>query len=399
MSSSLLKSDLQKLHLHTGRITALDQLRGFALLAIFLVNLNRLGGINKDTMFWTYSSFSLSDRFFEVIYIIFGNSSRPLFAFMFGITMVIMYDHAVQRHINPYLILFRRMLILLLIGTAHYVWIWDGDILFMYAMDGLMLLLFISMSAWPLFLFGLLAVSLSQPAPVPVSVFVDGMDMELWTYFPYLAAKSPWFLKPLIWLHPDFSFEFGNAMQHLSFFLFGMSAYRAKLFHFRHGILTGIIGVSLLIIGIWGKYQIFSPYNFEWLNLSLFWEFSVSIGFVFIFLFLSSSGRLSWMVQPFAWIGRMSLTNYLLQSVVFSSIFVGGSMALLGKISFVPPIPFAALVPIGLFFFALQIGLSKLWLQHFAYGPVEWLWRAGTYWNIPQMRRRRSETADSRPHT
>ncbi|WP_046212421.1 DUF418 domain-containing protein [Paenibacillus wulumuqiensis] len=382
MSSFVLKNNV-----HTERITALDQLRGFALLTIFLVNLDRLGGLNLDIMFWTFSSFSLSDRLHEIIYILFGNSSRPLFAFMFGITMVIMYNHAIQRQLNPYFILFRRMFILLLIGTAHYLWIWDGDILFMYALDGILLLLFISMPAWPLFMFGLLAMSLYQPAPIPVLLFINGMNMDISSYSLFMSLGNLWFLKPLTWLHPNLSVELNHAMQHLSFFLFGMSAYRAGLFHLKHQALKGIIGFIFLAIGLWGKYQINTSIDFQWLNLTIIWDFSVFFGFALIFLFLSSS-RFSWLVHPFAWIGRMSLTNYLLQSLVFGSIFIGGSMAALGKIAFVPPIPFAVLLPIGIVFFILQIWVSKLWLQHFIYGPVEWLWRTGTYWSISPIRRK-----------
>jgi len=387
MSSTVLKNNV-----HTERITALDQLRGFALLAIFLVNLKRLGGLNLDTMFWMFSSFSIIDRSHEIIYILFGNSSRPLFAFMFGITMVIMYDHAIQRQLNPYFILFRRMFILLLIGTAHYLWIWDGDILFMYALDGILLLLFVSMPAWPLFMFGLLAMFLYQPAPVPISLFINGTNMDISNYSLFISIGNLWFLKPLTWLHPDVSVELYHAMHHLSFFLFGMSAYRAGLFHLKHQTLKGIMGCIFLAVGVWGKYQIYTSIDFQWLNLTIIWNFSVSIGFALIFLFLSSS-RFSWLVHPFAWIGRMSLSNYLLQSLVFGSIFIGGSMAALGKIAFVPPIPFAALLPIGIVFFILQIGISKLWLKHFNYGPVEWLWRTGTYWNVSPMRRKERKTA------
>ncbi|WP_458120660.1 DUF418 domain-containing protein [Paenibacillus sp. Z6-24] len=383
-----MSSFISKSNIHTERITALDQLRGFALLTIFLVNLNKLGGLNLDHMFWTYSSFSLSDRLHEIIYIFFGNSSRPLFAFMFGITMVIMYDHAIQRQLNPYFLLFRRMFILLLIGTAHYLWIWDGDILFMYALDGFLLLLFVSMPAWPLFMFGLLAMFLYQPALIPISLFINGKNMDISDYFLLLPSNNYWFFRPLIWLHPNFSDEFSDAMQHLSFFLFGMSAYRAGLFHLKQNALKGIIGFIFLAIGLWGKYQIYTSNDFQWLNLTIIWDFSVSFGFALVFLFISSS-QLSWLINPFAWIGRMSLTNYLLQSLVFSSIFIGGSMAFLGKIAFIPPIPYAVLLPIGIVFFILQIWVSKLWLQHFIYGPVEWLWRTGTYWSISPMRRQK----------
>ncbi|MBP2000589.1 uncharacterized protein J2Z69_001620 [Paenibacillus shirakamiensis] len=369
------------------RIISLDQLRGFALLTIFLVNLNQLGGIQRDTMFWTYKSFTLSDRIFEIVNIIFANSSRPLFAFMFGITMVIMYDRAIERQKNAYSILFRRMLILLLVGAMHHIWIWQGDILFMYAMDGLILLLFVSMSAWPLFLFGLLAICLYQPAPFFVYLDGQGGPIDLSQYFLLLPGRNPFISNVLNGLNLSFPYQFSQATQHLSFFLFGMAAYRAKLFHLKHGIITGVLGVILLITGIWTKYQLNTNIDFPFLNQTIFWHFSVSLGLVFLFLYLSNSTRFSRFTQPFEWVGKISLTHYLMQSIVFSSIFISASFSLLGKLAFVHPVPFVVLLPIGLAFFALQMWVGKLWLQHFYYGPFEWIWRAGTYWTIPPMRR------------
>nr|WP_245339128.1 DUF418 domain-containing protein [Paenibacillus shirakamiensis] len=166
-----------------------------------------------------------------------------------------------------------------------------------------------------------------------------------------------------------------------------MAAYRAKLFHLKHGIITGVLGVILLITGIWTKYQLNTNIDFPFLNQTIFWHFSVSLGLVFLFLYLSNSTRFSRFTQPFEWVGKISLTHYLMQSIVFSSIFISASFSLLGKLAFVHPVPFVVLLPIGLAFFALQMWVGKLWLQHFYYGPFEWIWRAGTYWTIPPMRR------------
>jgi uncharacterized protein len=80
-------------------------------------------------------------------------------------------------------------------------------------------------------------------------------------------------------------------------------------------------------------------------------------------------------------VGRMALSNYLLQSLVFSTLFFGYGFGLWGEVSR------SAQVVLVLVFFALQIVLSRWWLARFRYGPVEWLWRAGTYGTRPPMRR------------
>ncbi len=88
------------------------------------------------------------------------------------------------------------------------------------------------------------------------------------------------------------------------------------------------------------------------------------------------------LLAPFAWIGRMALTNYLAQSFVIAFVLfgVGPGLALAGKIGT------TALLGIVIVVYVAQLLVSRWWLQHFAYGPVEWLWRALTYGKMPPMR-------------
>jgi uncharacterized protein len=88
------------------------------------------------------------------------------------------------------------------------------------------------------------------------------------------------------------------------------------------------------------------------------------------------------LLAPFAWLGRMALTNYLAQSFVIAFVLfgVGPGLALAGKVGT------TALVAIVVVVYAVQIAISRWWLVRFAYGPAEWLWRALTYGNMPPMR-------------
>jgi uncharacterized protein len=78
-------------------------------------------------------------------------------------------------------------------------------------------------------------------------------------------------------------------------------------------------------------------------------------------------------LQLLAPVGRMALTNYLLQTVICVTLFYGYGFGMFGK--------FGALQAtlIALAIFACQIALSSLWLSYFAYGPMEWIWRQLTY--------------------
>ena len=127
----------------------------------------------------------------------------------------------------------------------------------------------------------------------------------------------------------------------------------------------------------------------EWEHREFFGEvlhlFAVPVlatGYVSALVVAFEGGRGRALLTPFAAVGRMALTNYLMQSLVIGFVLlgIGPGLALAGKIGT------AAVTGIVVAFFALQILVSRWWLRHFAYGPVEWVWRALTYGSMPPMR-------------
>ena len=86
---------------------------------------------------------------------------------------------------------------------------------------------------------------------------------------------------------------------------------------------------------------------------------------------------------PIAAAGRMPLTNYLMQTLIGTSLFYGWGFALWGQVG-----PAAELLLAPVIFFALQVPLSLWWLRRFDYGPIEYLWRIGTYGHRPAPRAR-----------
>ena len=105
-----------------------------------------------------------------------------------------------------------------------------------------------------------------------------------------------------------------------------------------------------------------------------------SLGYVAaLLLALHSGGKLA-RITLLAPYGRMALSNYLMQSLVFSLLFHAWGLGLWG-------IGRTEQVGIALLLCALQIAFSHWWMARFRYGPLEWVWRALTYLRCPAMRR------------
>jgi uncharacterized protein len=90
-------------------------------------------------------------------------------------------------------------------------------------------------------------------------------------------------------------------------------------------------------------------------------------------------------LAPLAAVGRMALSNYVLQSLICTTIFYGYGLALFGKVR-----PSLGLL-LTIVIFLIQIPLSVWWLRRFQFGPIEWLWRSLTYWQRQPMRVRRRQ--------
>jgi uncharacterized membrane protein YeiB len=143
------------------------------------------------------------------------------------------------------------------------------------------------------------------------------------------------------------------------------------------GIGMGLLGSTIAMHAIPGSrgadgWQLAS-------GLQMLGNLPASIGYVsLVILMLYSASPLN-RVSVLAPFGRMALTNYLTQSLVASTFFFGYGFGHWG-VSRVDQMLFVAVLA------AAQIVFSHVWLSRFRYGPVEWLWRAVTYWQIPPMR-------------
>lgn len=376
--------------LPTARITILDEMRGIALFAIFLCNLLSFTEAHIGDK-GTFSYF-----LYQLIHSLFGDSSRPLFSFMFGVSMLLIYDTAIKKGVRPYMLLLRRMLILLVFGAVHLFGIWAGDILFMYALDGLMLLLFVRIKpVWLMIIGSLLFVIMSS--------VMNEYGSSLFSYAWYMPDY--WIMQGVGLLpQPDLVYtneyifsiltEWGLAIQHLPFFLFGMVAYRKQIFT-RIPLYPKrfwILGSILLLVGLLGKigsnFEIIQAGSSIFYIGSSFFNFAVTVGAIFIIILLGSrQGWIATKLSYFAPVGRMAFSNYLMQSLVFVSIFTASGKTIFASLGWIGSINYTYVVLMAIVFFIIQMIVSHYWLKLFNYGPFEWLWRIGTNLQIPPFRK------------
>ncbi len=124
--------------------------------------------------------------------------------------------------------------------------------------------------------------------------------------------------------------------------------------------------------------------------LNFFFKTASGLAFALFFvaaitLAMLTSAR-EWL-KWFAPVGRMALSNYLLQSVIGTTVFYGYGLGLVGSVGNGFELAYMVVL------FAFQIWLSSWWLERFRFGPVEWLWRSLTYWKLQPMRREQHSVA------
>ncbi len=380
------------------RIEQIDILRGFALLGVLLVN-----ALGYNSSFFDFGGFysTFTDPLNSKVYNFITNYGADkfigLFSFLFGVSFSIMYlknRHSETQFSHFYL---RRLLILMLFGVIHIVFFWAGDILFSYALMGIILLslrklpskllLFISVF---MYFFPILYIALHVSYPFLPDALSSTSSITISEVINiYAQGTYPEVFR--LRLHEYFSFRYINLIYYvpkiISLFIFGYVFYQHKFFE---KINTSknkylILSILLLLVGI-----VLNTYTFDIANsivdmktsayattlYMLIFEITnvvLILSYILIILTLTKIKFFSYILNPLKYIGRMTLTNYLMYSVIFTIIMYSYGFGKFG--SFEP----WQLLMLSILFFAIQIVLCKTWLQHFRFGPMEWLWRKFIY--------------------
>jgi uncharacterized protein len=384
------------------RIDAIDVLRGVAILGILIVNMGLFNHAED------LPAHGVVDR---IILFVAQEKFKTLFSLLFGLGLAVQMLRAEARGARFLPLYARRLAVLFLIGIAHSLLVWDGDILHDYAQLGVLLLPFRHRSARALLLsaallfaipvvfYGLTTYSAitghTSPAVQKWVGYEEGEDGQdsmddmrriysRGTYGEQVALRARELPRDLM---PDSDDAFILAM-----FLLGLLAGRRKIFHDvaanrgllrrvqRWGFLIGIVGNAAFAIG--GS---FDPdpdsvvQNVGRLCL-VFGAPALTLWFASTIALVTQDETWRRRLAPLAAVGRMALSNYLLQSLVCTAIFYSFGFELFGRVS-------AALgLLLTVAIFLIQIPISVWWLRRFRFGPVEWLWRSLTYWQRQPMR-------------
>ncbi|HRH68318.1 MAG TPA: DUF418 domain-containing protein [Flavobacteriales bacterium] len=396
----------------TQRAYLLDALRGFALFGVVYSN---FAGLAFWMMLPPEQKAALPGAFldeplewFRIVFI--DGKFYSIFSMLFGIG----FGFFLEKGSDGLLRFYRRMLVLLVIGWLHLRYLWAGDILFLYALLGLLLPLFRKFPDRVLLV--LAAILIISPIAVDaVVVLTDGridpvapllarleaLDAELgYTTFDALLAMPGGGWDEFVaandrtWL---FRFEHlvaGNRPQKvLGLFLIGLWVARRKLFVVpeQHRTLlrrTCIAGtaVGLPFCGLmwWsGKHlgDIPAAGGLIGTASSALGVVPLAIAYASGFALLWTKDRWRRRLTVLAPMGRMALTNYLLQTIIGLALFTGVG---LGWGTHVSAVQFESL---ALALFIVQVIWSRWWLAHFQYGPFEWAWRSLTYGKVMPMRK------------
>lgn len=390
------------------RIAVLDILRGAALLGILLMNLEAFSGPLALSFTGIDPHWQGLDYWADAaIYVLVQGKFFTLFSLLFGAGFAIMAQRAATagRAFVPFYL--RRTGALLLIGLCHALLVWSGDILVIYALVALPLLISRELpTRW-------------LPA-VGVTVYLGsgGLMLLMGGLMALMAmADSSGAQLADMAAHAQQSIEAQRqAYGHGSYPQAIVQRLRDLGEQFAGLIVVGPAVLGMFLIGAWFARSgaLAAPAQFarlyRWLRWgalpvglalmlgSAAWQpylapgtFTGADGVAFALSSLASLlmclGYLAWIVHARAclqWLapmGRMALTQYIVQSLVCTGVFYGYGLGYFEQM----PRTWQVLFAVALF--ALQVLLSQQWLRHFRFGPLEWLWRAMTYLQWPPMRR------------
>jgi uncharacterized protein len=393
------------------RIASIDVLRGFALLGILIMNIQSFSAIEAAYLNPTaYGDLSGVNRWvWTLSHVVADGKFISIFSMLFGAGIVLMAARAEAGGVRPRGLNTRRNIWLIIIGLLHAYLLWYGDILFTYGVCALIAFAGRKASPKKLIITGVVVFS------VAFFLFMFfGFSLRFWpdenraqslenwlpseeaisaelaayrgTWLEQMAARIPAAiaLQTFVFLVMEGWRVCGLMLIGMALFKTGVfSAERSKRFYL--AMIGGgyAVGVPLVIAGVvknfaagWAfEYSMFlgSQYNY-WGSLF------VALGHTGAVMLAFRSGLFGRLRRVLAAVGRMALTNYLMQTVICTTIFYGHGLGLFGYVERKYQIVIVLAV------WAVQLIYSPIWLRHFRFGPAEWAWRSLTYGRRPSIR-------------
>lgn len=392
------------------RLAHIDVIRGLALFGVLVMNAQYhfRGPVELYAGNRHPSGGLLNALTDDALRLLVEGKAMTLFSVLFGVGLALQLERKEACGDGFWGFAFRRMGALFALGFLHVVLLWYGDILLLYALDGMLLFPFLRRKAktvgiWLASLYGLLTAAMIAVGTVQMwdtsaiqerrakglaaaaaraeellegylqTNWWDGLVFRVGHYI----AESPGFLTGLL-------IAFLNLLLGLALWRTGVlrdpAAHADRLRRAARWLLP--LGFAMATVHLYSRPIIdFAVERGGWAK-ALVYPVGLSQIFGWPVLALGYGAGLLLLWQLPAWqralntfapLGRMALTNYLMQSLVMTALFYGWGLGLYGKVGPAASLGMCALL------FAAQAWFSRWWLERFQFGPVEWLWRCLSY--------------------
>ncbi len=422
------------------RISILDSLRGIALLGILLMNIpffayptvqainpmiaNEMGTINFKIWFAV-------EGFLE-------GTQRALFSMLFGCGVLVFATRLEKRVSStmPAELFLRRQLWLLAFGLLNaFVLLWAGDILYHYAILGIVLFAFRRMKPSHLIIAAIVCLAL-QTARENRDFYNDKKMIEkgelvaaIDSTKAKLTDKQKSELEAMngfknnqkldkkqkkakeaieavqgsyaelyehhsnesVWMETQFMYY--NPWDILIFMFLGLAFFKTGLMQGDHPLSTylimAVVGLAIGLLLTYLRLKSFVDFKFNFFDYvkdSSFVMYEIprtfkSVGIFGLIMVLYKTGWFRWLFALVRPVGQMAFTNYLMQSLICGIIFYGIGFGLYGMLQRFELYYIVA----GVWIF--QIITSHIWLRYYRFGPMEWVWRSLTYWKLQPFKK------------
>lgn len=435
MTSSFAPASLEPVNL-TERINSMDVMRGVALLGILLMNITGFGlpyAYSDPTVYGGASGWNLKAWWADAMF--FEGTMRGMFSMLFGAGVIVFMSRSTGptgdiRVANAF---FRRLLWLFLFGIIHaYLLLWDGEILYPYALVGMFAFSFRNWKPKYLIL-GAAVLILCSAALATKDFLKDKIAYNKYTTAETKKTKGIALVKQdstaleewkaivserkhdkesidkkikeynkgyfsLVWYKAGINQMMQTFVMYRYFFWDILAMMLLGMAFFKTGILKAEKSTKFYLLMLLVGYAVGLSVNYYETNYLIRNGFSVmsisrsdltydlgrlgmTIGHVALIMLFVKSGILGFLRKSLAAVGTMAFSNYIMQTIICDIIFLGIGFGLYGKLQRYE------LYYVVLSVWIFQLILSPIWLKYFRFGPLEWAWRSLTYWKKQPFKR------------
>jgi len=405
------------------RYESLDAIRGVAVMGILAMNIVAFAlpfpAYGNPAAGGPPTGSDVATWFFNFVFV--DSKMRGMFSMLFGASTLLVIESATAAGRSAAGAHYSRMFWLAIFGLAHFYLIWFGDILFLYAVCGLLIFVFRNLSVralllWsiPFFLIGIglhsslwAMLSMAQAGTLPAEsaaamqealaqmnadmgpstpVYAQEIALYLGSYASIVAHRTGEMLgDPVFFLGLFFWETIGLMLIGMALFKSNMLTGEWEAARYRKWAIACFLVAAPPLAGL-ALYQMRAGYDAvsvfgSTIALSVPFDTLMTVGWAALIMLLIKTVASDAVRARLAATGRMAFTNYLMTSVVMTTIFYGYGLGLFGSV------PRIALYLFCIGMWAAMLLWSKPWLDRFHYGPLEWLWRSLSRWQVQPMKK------------